>query len=349
MKATLILENGTVFEGKAFGYLQEAIGEVVFDTSMSGYQEIITDPANYGQIVTMTYPLIGNYGINLDDMESDGPKIRALIVRENAEYPSNWRNEMELHGYLKQNRIIGLEGIDTRALTKVLRNNGTMTGIITLRDLSPGQIEHKFKAYHNLDAVEQVSTTKKYTIDGNGMHVAFVDFGSKKSIINILKNIGLKITVYPFNTSSEEILQDNPQGVILSAGPGDPTLVKESLKTIQDLVGKKPIFGFGLGYELLALAMGGDILKLKYGHRGSNHPVKDLSSGKILITNQNHGYIVGEELPKDVVITYRNINDGTVEGIMHKDLPVSGVQFSPDAEIFKGFIDAIGGFEDAKR
>ncbi len=349
MKATLILENGTVFEGKAFGHLQEAIGEVVFNTSMAGYQEIITDPASYGQIVTMTYPLIGNYGINLDDMESEGPKIRALIVREKAEYPSNWRNEMDLQGYLKQNKVIGLEGIDTRALTKVLRNNGTMAGIITLRDLSPGQIEHKFKAYHNLDAVEQVSKTQKYTIDGNGKHLAFIDFGSKRSIINILKNMGLKLSVYSFNATSEEILQDNPEGIILSAGPGDPKLLKDSVKNIQNLLGKKAIFGFGLGYELLALALGGEIIKLKYGHRGANHPVKNLSSGKILITSQNHGYVVSEKMVHDVVITHRNINDGTIEGIKHKDLPVMGVQFSPDAETFKDFIDVIGGFEDAKR
>ncbi len=343
MKAKLILENGSVFEGDAFGHLKEAVGEVAFNTSMTGYQEIITDPSNYGQIISMTYPLIGNYGINLDDMESDSPKIRGLIVREKADHPSNWRNEMELDGYLKQNRVIGLEGIDTRALTKVLRNHGSMVGIITLRDLTPGQIEHKFNTYHNKDAVDQVSTKERYIIDGKGHHIAFIDFGTKKSILNILNKMGLKITVYPFNTSYDEILKEDPYGIILSAGPGDSKSLTHVVDNIRGLVGKKPIFGFGLGHQLLALAIGGDVEKLKYGHRGSNHPVKNLRNGRILITSQNHGYVVSEKLPEDLVITHRNINDGSIEGIKHLSLPLMGVEFSPQADNFQDFMDLVGG------
>lgn len=349
MKAKLILENGSVFEGNAFGYLKEAVGEVDFNTSMTGYQEIITDPSNYGQIISMTYPLIGNYGINLDDMESDGPKIRALIVREKADYPSNWRNEMELHGYMKQNRLIGLECIDTRALTKVIRNYGSMLGIITLRDLSPSQIEQKFKTYHNNDAVEEVSPKEKYTIEGEGKNLAFIDLGTKKSILNILKGMGHKINVYPYKTSYEEIIKDNPDAVILSAGPGDPQVQEEIIANIRNLIGKKPLFGFGLGYQLLSLALGGDTRKLKYGHRGTNQPVKNLENGRILITSQNHGYVVSEDLPKYLLVTHRNINDKTLEGIKHIDLPIRGVQFSPDESIFQEFFNTIGGFDHAKR
>lgn len=345
----MILENGSVFEGSAFGHLKEAVGEVDFNTSMTGYQEIITDPTNYGQIIAMTYPLIGNYGINLDDMESDGPKIRALIVREKADYPSNWRNEMELEGYMKQNRLIGLEGIDTRALTKIISNEGSMIGIITLRDLSPSQIEQKIKTYHNNDAVEKVSRPEKYTIDGQGEHLAFIDFGTKKSQINILKDLGFKITVYPYNISSEEVLKDNPYGIILSEGPGDPKVLKDPIETIKGFIGKKPLFGIGLGHQLLVLAMGGDTLKLKYGHRGSNHPVKNISNGKILITTQNHGYVVSEDLPKDIVISHKNVNDGTIEGIKHLSLPIRGLQFSPEAQDFQDFMELVGGFQNAKR
>ena len=349
MKARLILENGVIFEGKAFGHLREIVGEVVFNTSMTGYQEIITDPANHGQIITMTYPLIGNYGINLDDMESDGAKIKGLIVREKADFPSNWRNEMELHGYMKQNRVLGLEGIDTRALTKIIRDNGTMVGIITLRELPPSQIEQKFETYHNKGAVEQVSLAEKYTIDGSGKHLAIVDFGIKRSIINILKSMGFKLTIYPFNTSNEEILMDNPDGIILSAGPGNPKDSSEIINNIKGLLDKKPILGFGLGHQLLVLGLDGDTEKLKYGHRGSNHPVKDLFNNRILITSQNHGYVVNEDLPENLVVTYRNINDGTIEGFKHKILPIMGVQFSPEAYIFEEFIGMLGGFEDAKR
>ena len=293
MKAKLILENGMVFEGKAFGHLKDSVGEVVFTTGMTGYQEVLTDPSYYGQIVTMTYPLIGNYGINLEDMESDSPKVRGFIVREKCNLPNNFRCELELEDFLKQNKIVGLEGIDTRALTTV-------------------------------------TTKKSYTVEGKGKHVAVIDFGIKQNILRCFKKRGCKLTVFPADTKAEDILAINPDLVFLSNGPGDPEDLPEVIENIKKIVGKKPIVGICLGHQLLGLTLGGQTAKLKFGHRGCNHPVKDLETNKVTITSQNHGYVV-QTLPEDVEATHININDGTIEGMKHKKLPIFSVQFHPEA------------------
>lgn len=330
MKAKLILENGMIFEGKAFGYLKESVGEVVFTTGMTGYQEVLTDPSYYGQIVTMTYPLIGNYGINLDDMESDGIKARGFIVREKCDLPSNFRCELELEDFLKQEKVMGLEGIDTRALTKVLRNNGTMRGIITTEHLEEHDIKEKIDNFSNKEAVKKVTTKKPYTIEGTGKHVAIMDFGIKSNIIRNFKKRGCKITVLPADTTAEEVLKVNADLVFLSNGPGDPEDLESVIENIKKMVGKTPIAGICLGHQLLGLALGGKTTKLKFGHRGCNHPVKDLETNLVHITSQNHGYVV-ETLPEDMEVTHLNINDGTVEGMKHKNLPIYSVQFHPEA------------------
>lgn len=330
MNAKLILENGMVFEGNAFGYLSDSVGEVVFTTGMTGYQEVLTDPSYYGQIVTMTYPLIGNYGVNLEDVESNSPKVRGFIVREKCSFPSNFRCEMNLDDYLKQNKIAGLEGIDTRALTKVLRNNGTMKGIIVVNEIGEQDINDRIEAYSNKEAVKNVTTDKVYTIEGKGKHVAVMDFGIKTNILRCFKKRGCKLTVFPANAKAEDILAINPDLVFLSNGPGDPQDVPESIENIKKLIGKKPIVGICLGHQLLTLALGGTTTKLKFGHRGCNHPVKDLETNKVTITSQNHGYVV-ETLPEEVVATHININDGTIEGMKHKTLPIFSVQFHPEA------------------
>lgn len=330
MNAKLILENGMVFEGNAFGYLSDSVGEVVFTTGMTGYQEVLTDPSYYGQIVTMTYPLIGNYGVNLEDVESNSPKVRGFIVREKCSFPSNFRCEMNLDDYLKQNKIVGLEGIDTRALTKVLRNNGTMKGIIVVDEIGEKDVNDRITAYTNKEAVKNVTTDKVYTIEGNGKHVAVMDFGIKTNILRCFKKRGCKLTVFPANAKAEDILAINPDLVFLSNGPGDPQDVPEAIENIKKLIGKKPIVGICLGHQLLTLALGGTTTKLKFGHRGCNHPVKDLETNKVAITSQNHGYVV-ETLPEEVVATHININDGTIEGMKHKTLPIFSVQFHPEA------------------
>lgn len=330
MKAKLILENGMEFEGKAFGHLKDSVGEVVFTTGMTGYQEVLTDPSYYGQIVTMTYPLIGNYGINLEDMESNGPKVKGFIVREKCNMPNNFRCELELETYLKAHKIVGLEGIDTRALTKVLRNNGTMKGIIALEELDTETVKEKLDNYSNKNAVSQVTTKKVYTIEGKGKHIAILDFGIKNNILRCFKKRGCKLTVFPANTTAEEVLSVNPDMVFLSNGPGDPMDLPEVIENIKKMVSVKPITGICLGHQLLALALGGETKKLKFGHRGCNHPVKDLETNKVSITSQNHGYVV-EKLPEDMVITHTNINDVTVEGMKHKTLPIFSVQFHPEA------------------
>lgn len=330
MKAKLILENGTVFEGKAIGYVKETVGEVVFNTGMTGYQQVLTDPSYYGQIVTMTYPLIGNYGINLDDGESDSPKVRGFIVREAAEYPNNFRCEFKLSDYLKNHKIIALEGIDTRALTRILRNSGTMKGIITTEELSEGYVGKKFGEFSNVSAVKNVTTDKVYNIEGKGPHIAVLDFGTKSNILRSFKNRGCKLTVFPAHTSYEDILKINPDKIFLSNGPGDPEDLPSVIENIKNLIGKKPIVGICLGHQLLALALGGKTAKLKFGHRGCNHPVKDLEENRIYITSQNHGYYV-KELPKDVFATHISMNDGTVEGMRHKTLPIYSIQYHPEA------------------
>lgn len=330
MKAKLILENGMIFEGKAFGYLKESVGEVVFTTGMTGYQEVLTDPSYYGQIVTMTYPLIGNYGINLEDMESDSVKVSGFIVREKCNLPSNFRCELDLDNYLKQEKVIGLEGIDTRALTKVLRNSGTMKGIIVLENVDDEYVKERLESFSNKNAVKSVTSKDTYVIEGTGKHVAIMDFGIKTNIIRNFKKRGCKITVFPATATAEEVLNVNPDLVFLSNGPGDPEDLDFVVENIKKIVGKKPIVGICLGHQLLALTLGGKTTKLKFGHRGCNHPVKDLERNIVHITSQNHGYVV-QTLPENMEVTHVNINDGTVEGMKHKELPIYSVQFHPEA------------------
>ncbi len=330
MKAQLILENGMVFEGKAFGYLKETIGEVVFNTGMTGYQEILTDPSYYGQMVVMTYPLIGNYGINLEDMESSKAHVRAFIVREKCDFPNNFRCELSLDGYLKAQKIIGLEGIDTRALTKVLRNHGTMRAIIAVRELTPSQIKMKIDSFNNQTAVAEVTTKAAYTVAGEGIHVAMIDCGMKQNIVRSFTERGCKLTVFPYTVTAEEILAVNPDGVFLSNGPADPKDVPTVVATVKELVGKKPLTAICLGHQLLSLALGGDTSKLKFGHHGCNHPVKDALSNRVYITSQNHNYYVST-LPEGAVVTHTNLNDNTVEGMYFKDLDIYSVQFHPEA------------------
>ncbi|MCA1076298.1 glutamine-hydrolyzing carbamoyl-phosphate synthase small subunit, partial [Clostridium bowmanii] len=341
----LILENGIIFEGNIFGYLEESVGEVVFNTGMTGYEEILTDPSYYGQIVTMTYPLIGNYGINLEDVESSSPKVKGFIVREKCDSPSNFRCEMDLEGYFKQNKIIALEGIDTRALTKMLRTNGTMKGIIATKELSQSEIQQKLSAFNNVNAVMKVTTKEHHTIYGTGKHVAVIDFGIKENILRSFTARNCKITIFPADVSSQQILKVNPDLIFLSNGPGDPEDLGEVIKMLKEIIGKKPIVGICLGHQLLALALGGKTKKLKFGHRGCNHPVKDIKENKVYITSQNHGYYVSE-LPKDMEITHVSVNDGTIEGMKHKTMPIFSVQFHPEAcpgpkdidEIFDKFL-----------
>ncbi len=330
MKAKLILENGTIFEGTAFGYLEESVGEVVFNTGMTGYQEVLTDPSYYGQIVTMTYPLIGNYGINIEDTESKSIKVKGFIVREKCSSPSNFRCEFQLEDYLKQNKIIGLEGIDTRALTKMLRNNGTMKGIITLEELGLEDVQEKLQSFSNEYAVKSVSTDVVKQVEGAGKHVAILDFGIKQNIVRNFVKRGCKVSVFPYDASSDEVLAVNPDLIFLSNGPGNPEDLPESIENIKNLIGKKPIVGICLGHQLLALSLGGKTSKLKFGHRGSNHPVKDLEENRVHITSQNHGYVV-EQLPEEFEVTHVNLNDGTIEGMKHKTLPIYSVQFHPEA------------------
>ncbi|WZL80469.1 glutamine-hydrolyzing carbamoyl-phosphate synthase small subunit [Vallitaleaceae bacterium 9-2] len=332
MKAQLILENGMVFHGKAFGYMKETIGEVVFNTGMTGYQEVLTDPSYYGQIVTMTYPLIGNYGINIDDIESSSVKVRGFIVRENCKNPSNWRCEFELEDYMRKNKIIGLEGIDTRALTKIIRNVGTMRGIIAVRELTESQIKSKIESFNNTRAVAEVSRPEVTHIPGEGPHIAMIDYGMKNNIVRSFQSRQCAMTIFPASATAEEILKENPDGIFLSNGPGDPKDLEEGIKEVKKLIGKKPMTGICLGHQILALAMGANTTKLKFGHRGANHPVKDLQTGRVMITSQNHGYVVeAETLPEGIEVTHINLNDQTVEGMKDHSNRIYSIQFHPEA------------------
>lgn len=335
MKAFLILEDGTVFAGTHIGAEKEIISEIVFNTSMAGYLEVLTDPSYAGQAVCMTYPLIGNYGVCLEDMESERPWPDGFIVRELSRMPSNFRCDMSIQEFLEKYGIPGIVGIDTRALVKLLREKGTMNGMITTReDFSLEEVLPQLKTYRTGNVVEKVTCAEKYTVGTGKRKVALLDFGTKKNIARSLAKRDCTVTVYPALTKAEEILGDKPDGIMLSNGPGDPkecvSIIEEIKKLYQSDV---PIFAICLGHQLMALAAGADTFKMKYGHRGGNHPVKDLTTGKVYISSQNHGYVVDMEKldPAVGVPAFVNVNDVTCEGVSYTGKNIFTVQFHPEA------------------
>ena len=359
MNAFLILEDGHVFKGKSFGAQKEVICEVVFNTSMTGYLEVLTDPSYQGQGVVMTYPLIANYGVCLEDAESDRPWHSAFIVREISRMSSNFRREEELEAYLKEHDIPGICGVDTRAITKILREDGCMGGMVTTNpDYNLDEILPKLKAYRVTNAVKTVTRKEKTHVAGDGPKVALLDLGTKKNIIRSLSKRGCDVTVYPAFTSAEEILGDQPDGIMLSNGPGDPKECTEIIKEIKKLYDSDvPIFAICLGHQLMALATGADTEKMRWGHRGGNHPVKDLATGRVYISSQNHGYVIkNESIPKDVAeVSFINVNDRTIEGLNYKNKKIRTVQFHPEAcpgpqdtaYLFDEFLDVMKGAKNA--
>lgn len=335
MKAFLILEDGHVFTGKSVGCTDEIISEIVFNTSMTGYLEVLTDPSYAGQAVCMTYPLIGNYGICFEDMEAKKPWQSGFITREIAKIPSNFRNEQSMEDFLIANNITGIEGVDTRAITKILREKGTMRGMITTdENYNLEAVIAKLKEYEIGDVVMLTTCKEVLHFDGDGFKVAVIDLGAKKNIIRELTSRGCEVTVYPSYTKAETILETNPDGIMLTNGPGDPKTNVEVIEEIKKLFATKiPIFAICLGHQLLALANGADTQKMKYGHRGANHPVKDLKTGKVYISTQNHGYMVKEAtIDRDIAeVSFINVNDGTVEGVHYLGKNVQTVQFHPEA------------------
>ena len=331
MKAQLILENGQRFTGEMFGDIKDIAGEIVFTTGMTGYQETLTDPSFCGQIVVMTFPLMGNYGINLEDNEAKHTNLKAFIVREKCDYPSNFRNEMNLSDFLREEGVVGLEGIDTRALTRVIRDYGCMNAVIMQGEPSDDEVKALMQTIDNSDVIMKTTTKSVYTINENGSpHIAFIDMGAKTGILRGLEARNCKITVFPANASAEEIEKAAPDMVFLSNGPGDPLDAPGTVDTVKALIGKLPICGICMGHQIIGLALGCKTKKLKFGHHGGNHPVKDIITGKCFITSQNHNYIVSD-FPDDVEEMFVNVNDGTCEGIMHKTLPIMSVQFHPEA------------------
>ena len=352
-KATLALEDGTTYEGWSFGVPGEKMGEVVFNTSMTGYQEILTDPSYKGQIVTMTYPLIGNYGVNEEDVESREPRVEGFVVRESSFSFSSWRAIQSLPEYLTNHRIMGVEGIDTRALTRHLRLRGAMKGILSTEDDDRARLIEKAKASPGLvgrDLVKEVTCQEPYLWEKQDsihpgqlalsvgtlrtpLRVVVMDFGVKQNILRSLRNLDCHVFVLPATSSVESILSYRPDGIVLSNGPGDPEAIPYAIETIRHLIGQKPIFGICLGHQLLGLAFGGKTFKLKFGHRGANQPVKDLRTGQVMITSQNHGFCVDPDSldPREIELTQINLNDHTSEGMRHKRLPVFSVQYHPEA------------------
>ncbi|WP_017727235.1 carbamoyl phosphate synthase small subunit [Halalkalibacterium ligniniphilum] len=334
MKRQLILEDGTVFVGKAFGAAAETTGEVVFNTGMTGYQEILSDPSYCGQIVTLTYPLIGNYGINRDDFESISPAIHGLIVKELAEVASNWRSEESLHDLLEAKGIPGMSGIDTRKLTRLIRTHGTLKGRLCGMEVDVNQtVQELQQSELPKNQVAMVSTKDPYHAPGRGKRVVLVDYGAKHGILQELIHRNCDVIVVPYNTTAEEVLRLGPDGVLLSNGPGNPEDVPEGIEMIRGLLGRVPLFGICLGHQLFALACGATTSKLTFGHRGSNHPVREIATNKIDITAQNHGFTVDREslMNTELNVTHEAVNDGTVEGLEHKTYPAFSVQYHPEA------------------
>ena len=354
MKAFLILEDGTVFTGTSIGSTRDMISEIVFNTSMTGYLEVLTDPSYAGQAVVMTYPLIGNYGIT-PDMESLKAWPDGYIVRELSRMPSNFRCEGTIQDFLKKYDIPGIAGVDTRALTKILREKGTMNGMITTNEnYDLDEVISKLKNYKVEGVVSKVTCAEKYVLEGKGKKVALLDLGAKKNIAKSLNDRGCEVTVYPADTTAEEIIASNPDGIMLSNGPGDPAECTSIIKEIKKLYETDiPIFAICLGHQLMALATGGTTYKLKYGHRGGNHPVKDLQTGRVYISSQNHGYVVDEDKidPNVAVPAFKNVNDGTNEGLAYVGKNIFTVQFHPEAcpgpqdsgYLFDRFLEIMGG------
>jgi carbamoyl-phosphate synthase small subunit len=332
MKGKLMLEDGSVFYGELLGDVG-AVGEVVFNTGMTGYQEVLTDPSYCGQIVTMTYPLIGNYGTAAVFNQADKSYVRGFVISELCTKPSNWLIEGSLPHYLATYKIPCIYGVDTRAVTRKIRSAGTMKGIIVPEGAAQSEIKALFDTPPEIEVVAEVTTKKIYRMPAQGPRVVVIDYGIKRNILNSMAKVGIDLTIVPADTSAAEVLALNPDGVFLSNGPGDPKDVPKSIATVKELIGKKPIFGICLGHQLLALAMGANTYKLKFGHRGANHPVKDLFTGRVYITSQNHGYAVEEATlaGKDLIVTHRAVNDETVEGMKHMHLPIFSVQYHPEA------------------
>ena len=340
MIAKLALENGAVFAGESFGATGETAGEVVFNTSMIGYQEILTDPSYCGQIVTMTYPHIGNYGINPEDVESSKPQVAGFVVREYSKFYSNYRATESLGDYLKRHEIVGIENIDTRKLTRIIRTTGAMNAIISTTDLDNVSLVRKAREsppMSGLDLAKVVTTKTQYEFSTNGKSefkykVVAYDYGIKTNILRKLHERGCDVTVVPASFPAEEILSLNPDGVFLSNGPGDPAAVTYAIENVKKLIGRKPIFGICLGHQILALSAGAKTYKLKFGHRGANHPVKNLLNETVEVTSHNHGFAVDpESLPSEYEVTHIDLNDNVLEGFRHKSLPIFCVQYHPEA------------------
>ncbi|CAM4342301.1 glutamine-hydrolyzing carbamoyl-phosphate synthase small subunit [Saccharibacillus endophyticus] len=334
MQAKLLLEDGTLFTGRSFGAQGNTTGEVVFNTGITGYQEVLSDPSYCNQIVTMTYPLIGNYGITRDDFESVRPFVNGFVVRRYEPVPSNWRAEYTLDELLKEHGIVGISDIDTRMLTRILRNHGTMRGILTAGEHSVEELKEMLQASALVnDQVKRTSTPNVYNSPGHGERIVLIDYGAKSGIVRELSARGCDIVVVPQDITAEQVRRLNPDGIQLSNGPGDPKDVPHAVETIKELLGEYPIFGICLGHQLLALAGGADTEKLKFGHRGGNHPVKELATGRCYITSQNHGYTVKEDslAGTDFEVTHINNNDKTIEGVRHTKFPAFSVQYHPEA------------------
>ena len=338
-QAHLVLADGTTYSGTAFGATGTSVGEVVFNTGMTGYQEILTDPSYAGQLVTLTYPIIGNYGVTPDDFESRRVQVAGLIVKELADSPSNWRSNGTLDGFLREHGVVGIAGLDTRALTQKLRSVGVMMGALS-SEATPTELKVRLAeadGYEAIDYAARVTTKQLYVwpsaLDTTKYRIALLDCGVKFNILRSLASLGVEITVYPAHTSAEEILAANPDGIFLSPGPGDPALLGDIVQTVRILSHAKPTMGICLGNQLIGCAFGGHTFKLPFGHRGSNHPVKDLETGRVVITSQNHGYALAPDGFSDpeIEVWQINLNDGTVEGLRHKTLPIFSIQYHPEA------------------